>query len=83
MAEGFDTGPGPPRRAFLLAYACVVVGGLLGALIGYGVTDVGCHGDCGSSTAAGAIVGALVAAVGTGVVAVLVLRAMAEWRRPR
>ena len=69
--------------AFLLAYAGVILGGLLGAAIGYGVTEIGCHGHCGSSTAVGAIVGAIVGAVGTGVVAVLVLRAMAEWRRPK
>ena len=82
--EPFDTGPGPSRGAFLLAYAGVVLAGLLGAVIGYGVTDVGCAGkDCGASTAIGAIVGALVAALGAGVVAVLALRAMAEWRRPR
>jgi len=62
----------------------VIIGGLLGATIGYGVTDIGCHGNnCGGSTAIGAIVGAIIGAVGTGVVAVLVLRAMAEWRRPR
>ena len=84
MADAFDTGPGPGRGAFLLAYAGVIIGGLLGATIGYGVTDIGCHGgNCGGSTAIGAIVGAIIGAVGTGVVAVLVLRAMAEWRRPK
>lgn len=84
MTEPFDTGPGPSRGAFFLAYAAVVLAGLLGAVIGYGITDIGCTGkDCGTSTALGAIVGAVVAAVGAGVVAVLALRAMAEWRRPR
>jgi hypothetical protein len=33
--------------------------------------------------AAGTVIGAAVAALGCGIVAVLVLRAMAEWRRPR
>jgi hypothetical protein len=83
VADAFDTGPGPRRGAFLLAYLGVIVGGLVGASLGYGVTDIGCRGDCGSSTAVGAIVGAVIGAVGTGVVAVLVLRAMAEWRRPK
>jgi hypothetical protein len=84
VADTFDTGPGPRRGAFLLAYAGVILGGLLGALLGYGVSDLGCHGgNCGNSTALGAIVGAIIGALGTGVVAVLVLRAMAEWRRPK
>ncbi len=84
MTEPFDTGPGPSRGAFFLAYAGVVLVGLVGAVIGYGVTDIGCAGtDCGTATAIGAIVGAVIAAVGAGVVAVLALRAMAEWRRPR
>jgi hypothetical protein len=83
VPDAFDTGPGPPRGAFLLAYAGVILGGLLGALLGYGITDIGCTGDCGTSTAVGAVVGAVIGAVGTGVVAVLALRAMAEWRRPR
>jgi hypothetical protein len=79
----FDTGPGPRRGAFLLAYAGVVLAGLLGAVIGAGWAEIGCDGDCGSSQALGALVGGVIAAVGTGVVAVLALRAMAEWRRPR
>jgi hypothetical protein len=83
VPDTFDTGPGPRRGAFLLAYAGVILGGLLGAVLGYGITDIGCTGDCGTSTAIGAVVGAVIAAVGTGVVAVLALRAMAEWRRPR
>jgi hypothetical protein len=81
--ETFDVGPGPSRTAFLIAYLGVVVAGLFGAAIGYGLIDAGCrHGDCTVSKAVGAIVGAVLAAVGVGVVAVLALRAMAEWRRP-
>ena len=82
VPDAFDTGPGPSRTAFLLAYVAVILGGLFGATLGYGVTEIGCHGDCGGSTALGAIIGAVIGAVGTGVVAVLALRAMAEWRRP-
>lgn len=37
--------------------------------------------DCGTWNAGGALLGAVVGAGGTGVVSVLVLRAMAEWRR--
>jgi hypothetical protein len=79
--RAFDTGPGPPRGAFLIAYAAVVVSGLFGGAIGYGFVDVS-RGSTGTGKAVGAIVGAVIAAVGVGVVAVLALRAMAEWRRP-
>jgi hypothetical protein len=81
--ESFDVGPGPSRTAFFIAYLGVVLSGLFGAAIGFGLVDAGCrHGDCTASKAVGAIVGAVLAAVGVGVVAVLALRAMAEWRRP-
>lgn len=67
----------------MLAYLGVVLAGLLGAAIGGGLVDSMCHsspgGGCGANVAAGAVVGGLVGAVGVGVVAVLVLRAMHEW----
>jgi ABC-type nitrate/sulfonate/bicarbonate transport system permease component len=78
----FDTGPGPLRSAFLIAYLGVVVAGLFGGAIGYGLVNVSCTGDCTTEKAIGALVGAAAAAIGVGVVAVLALRAMAEWRRP-
>ena len=77
----FDTGPGPPRAAFLVAYLGVVVAGLFGAAIGYGLVDAS-TGSSGGDKLIGALVGAVLAAIGVGVVAVLALRAMAEWRRP-
>ncbi len=54
VPEAFDTGPGPKRGAFLLAYAGVVLAGVLGAVIGYGWGEVGCTGDCGSDATVGA-----------------------------
>lgn len=80
---GFDTGPGPSRLAFALAYAGVVAAGILGGVIGWGYASVSCEGACSLPLVTGALVGAAVAAAGVGVVAVLALRAMAEWRRPR
>jgi hypothetical protein len=71
----------PSRGAYLLAFVSVVLAGALGGIIGYGLVDVGCEGDCGVAVIAGLVVGGLVAAVGVGIVAVLVLRAMAEWQR--
>jgi hypothetical protein len=78
----FDTGPGPSRAAFLTAYLGVVVAGLFGGAIGYGLVNVSSANPATSELAIGALVGAAVAAIGVGVVAVLALRAMAEWRRP-
>lgn len=71
----------PSRTAFLLAFGAVVLAGLFGGIIGFGIADVGSHSD--TSRLVGTFVGAVVGATGVGVVAVLVLRAMSEWRRQR
>jgi hypothetical protein len=71
----------PSPRARALAFAAILVGGLFGGLIGYGFTDLQCSGSCTTVDSAGALIGALVAALGTGIVSVLVMRAMGEWRR--
>jgi ABC-type Fe3+ transport system permease subunit len=97
--------PNAPRRGpVLLAFACVVAAGVLGALIGYGLVDASCserpprlqqllaaaipgyrtHArSCTWPLAGATMLGAFLAAAGTGVVAVLVLRAMSDWRAPR
>jgi hypothetical protein len=69
----------PSRWAFLLAFGGVVLAGILGAIIGFGIADVSSQSDL--SHLIGVFVGALIGAGGVGIVAVLVLRAMAEWRR--
>jgi hypothetical protein len=69
----------PSRWAYLLAFGGVVLAGVLGGIIGYGIADVSSKSDV--SHVVGALIGALIGAGGVGVVAVLVLRAMAEWRR--
>jgi hypothetical protein len=68
----------PSTGARVLAFGAIVLAGVCGGLIGYGVIDV----TGGSSFAAGmgALIGAAAGAVGVGVVAVLALRAMSEWR---
>ena len=87
----------PSRLARALAFAAIVVGGLCGGLIGWSVTDIQCGGggraskaaevrdaperDCAGWAAGGGLVGSVMGAGGVGVVAVLVLRAMGEWRR--
>lgn len=70
--------PSPLARA--LAFTAIIVAGAAGGLIGWALVDVQCTGDCGTATTIGAVIGALGAAFGTAVVAVLVLRAMGEWR---
>lgn len=58
----------------------ILVGGFAGGLIGYTLVDLQCHGECGLEKGIGALVGAVLAALGMSVVAVLVLRALGEWR---
>lgn len=68
--------PSPAARAF--AVFLIVVAGLCGGLIGYAVADLQTT-DAPVVVGLGALLGAVVAAGGVAVVAVLALRAMAEW----
>ena len=68
----------PPIRVG--AFLAVVVAGLAGAAIGFGLVDVGCTGDCGTASGIAALLGGLIAAGGVAIVAVLLLRSMAEWK---
>lgn len=70
----------PSVRARLLAFGAILVGGLCGGLIGSSTVAVGCHGSCATPEGVGGVIGAVVAAAGVAVIAVLVLRAMGEWR---
>jgi hypothetical protein len=70
--------PSPAARA--LAFVAIVVAGACGGLIGWAIVDLQCHGACGGPRALGALGGATAAAVGVAVIAVLVLRAMGEWK---
>ena len=72
----------PSRTAFVTAFLSVLAAGIFGGIIGYGLVDLDCDGDCGAESLLGAVVGTAIGAIGVGVVAVLVLRAMSEWRRP-
>lgn len=78
----------PPTGARALAVAAILVAGLCGGLIGYGIVDlqataddpVGVDSGGGIGPLIGGLVGAVLAAAGVAVVAVLVLRAMTEWK---
>jgi hypothetical protein len=71
----------PSRGAYVFAFVSVVFAGAFGGIIGYGLVDIACHGSCGAAVIGGLFAGALIAAGGVGVIAVLVLRAMSEWQR--
>jgi hypothetical protein len=70
----------PPPRARVAAFVAILLGGLAGGLIGYTLVKLQCHGTCATQRGLGALFGAIVAALGMSVVAVLVLRALGEWK---
>jgi hypothetical protein len=95
-----ESHPNLPRRgALALMFAAIVVCGLLGGAIGYGLVNASCASEptvaeqlleeipgyrasspsCDLELLGGAVVGTAFAAIGAGVVAVLVMRAQSEW----
>ena len=70
--------PSPLARA--IAFVGILLSGLAGGLIGYALVDIQCSGSCVVPTGIGLLVGAVSSALGMAVVAVLVLRAVGEWR---
>ena len=70
--------PSPAARA--IAFVSILLGGLAGGLIGYSLVRVQCDGECGLGKGLSALVGAVLAAAGMSIVAVLVLRALGEWK---
>ena len=70
----------PPVAARAIAFAVIILGGLAGGLIGFALVDLQCEGDCDLAKGVGLLVGAVVGALGTAIVAILALRAMGEWR---
>lgn len=70
----------PSLGARILAFSAILLGGLCGGLIGYGFTDLQCTDSCTGLAGGVGLLGAVLGAAGVGVVAVLALRAMGEWR---
>jgi hypothetical protein len=70
----------PPPAARVAAFVAILVAGLAGGLIGYALVNLQCDGDCALPLGLGTFAGAVVAAGGMAIVAVLVLRAVGEWR---
>ena len=59
----------------------ILVGGFAGGLIGYTLVKLQCEGECAAPLGIGTLAGTLIAAGGMSIVAVLVLRAVGEWRQ--
>jgi hypothetical protein len=70
----------PSVLARIVAFVSVIVAGFAGALIGFTLIDLQCQGACDIPNSIGLILGAITGAFGMGVVAVLVLRAIGEWK---
>ena len=78
MSRPLSALPSPLARA--VAFVAVLVAGVAGGLIGYALVDIQCSGDCTVPNGIGLFLGSTLTAFGMGVVAVLVLRALGEWR---
>lgn len=70
----------PSVAARVTAFVAICVSGLAGALIGSSLVSLQCEGDCGLAIGLGILAGAVIAAGGMAIVAVLVMRALGEWR---
>ena len=70
----------PSVTARVVAFCSILLGGLAGGLLGYGLVDTQCTGACSVQNGSGMLICSLIGAGGTAIVAVLVLRAHGEWR---
>ena len=69
----------PSTGARALALVAIITAGICGGLIGWKVTALQVDDNSSAWAGLGGLVGAVGAAVGVGILAVLVLRAMGEW----
>jgi hypothetical protein len=70
----------PPVGVRIGAFVAILLSGLAGGLIGSSLVELQCEGDCAVPQGVGLLVGAVMAAGGMAIVAVLVMRALGEWR---
>lgn len=71
----------PSVIARVIAFCSILIGGLAGGLLGYGLVDTQCDGACTVPTGIGMLTCSLMGAGGTAIIAVLVLRVQGEWRQ--
>ena len=77
---GVPSDSSPSLTARVLAFSAIIVAGACGGLIGFAVMDLSCDDGCTTTAGLVGLGTAVGAAVGTGIVAVLTLRAAVEWR---
>lgn len=65
----------------MAAFVAILLGGVAGGVIGYTLLKLQCSGSCDTPKGIGLLLGATLAAGGMSIVAVLVLRALGEWRQ--
>lgn len=70
--------PSPLARS--VAFVAILLAGLAGGIIGYALVDIQYDGDRDLILGIGILAGSVIAAGGTAIIAVLVLRAVGEWR---
>lgn len=70
----------PSVRARLLAFGSIVAAGAAGGFIGWAIVDLQCEQDCTLLAGIVGVLTAVAAAIGVGIVAVLALRAIGEWK---
>lgn len=70
----------PSPLARIVAFVSVLLGGLAGALIGYTLVDIQYDGTSTTPLGLGLLIGSIITAGGTAIIAVLVMRATGEWR---
>lgn len=70
----------PVPAARLAAFVAILLCGLAGGVIGYTLVRLQCAGTCAVQRGVGVFTGAVAGAAGMSIVAVLVLRAVGEWR---
>jgi len=70
----------PSVAVRITAFVAICLSGIAGAMIGYSLISLQCEGDCGLPKGLGLLIGSLTAAIGMAIVAVLVMRALGEWK---
>jgi len=70
----------PSPRARLVGFISILAGGLAGGLLRFALVDIQADGDSSVLRGLGIFSGSVIAAGGTAIIAVLVLRALGEWK---